>query len=299
MSGSDSEVLQAERRPDMERAPVGIRVRSCRRASRTALFFGSGGRLGRMTLFSAAEGTWVERLGGLRSLVRQESIARQIECHVPSRHTVLDVGCGQGTQAIRLAERGCTVVGVDPSTALLEQLRAAAHAGGLQVQTCVGSLEDLPVLLDDRRFEVVCAHGLLMYLEDTAAALAMLASYTTPDGLLSVTFRNGAALAYRPALRGQWRAATEALRTKTYVNELGVTATAHTLENITGCLTELGFAVVQWYGVRVFTDPMPADQPPPPEPDLRRLLDVEYEASRRDPYRHFGSQIHVVAQRTS
>lgn len=185
------------------------------------------------------------------------------------------------------------------ATVLLEQLHADAEAGGLPVQTYVGSLEDLPLLLGDHRFDVVCAHGLLMYLEDTAAALSRLANYATADGLLSITFGNGAALAYRPALRGQWRAAAQALHTSTYGNELGVTATAHTLENIAACLAELGFAVVQWYGVRVFTAPLPADQAPPPEPELRRLLDVECEAGRRDPYRHFGSQIHVVAQRTS
>lgn len=131
-----------------------------------ALVVGSGGRLGRMTMFGAAEGTWVDpRLGGLRNLVRQESIPRQLGCQVPLGQTVLDVGCGQGTQAIRLAERGCTVVGVDASTELLEQLHADADAPRLPVQTCVGSVGDLPLLLGDPRFDVVCGHGLLIYLE--------------------------------------------------------------------------------------------------------------------------------------
>lgn len=252
-----------------------------------------------MASFSAAETTWVDRLGGLRNLVRQDLIARQLESHVTAPQTVLDVGCGQGTQAIRLAERGCTVVGVDPSVKLLEQLNADALAAGVQVESQVGSLQDLPVLLGDGGFDLVCAHGLLMYLDGAAAALAMLAACVAPGGSLSVIFRNGSALAYRPALRGQWQAAAEALTTRTYVNELGVNATAHTLDNIAGYLAELGLAIVAWYGVRVFTDPMPPDQAPPPEPELRRLLDVEYEAGRRDPYRQFGSQIHVVAQRTS
>ena len=251
-----------------------------------------------MASFTAAETVWMDRLGGLRNLVRQESIARQVARHVTVPQTVLDVGCGQGTQAIRLAQRGCTVVGVDPSVTLLEQLRADAADAGVQVETRVGSLQDLPGLLHDDRFDLVCAHGLLMYLDDAAAALATLSASVGPVGALSVTFRNGSALAYRPALRGEWQAAAEALDTRTYVNELGVTATAHTLENIASHLAELGFAIVAWYGVRVFTDPLPSDQAPPPEPDLRRLLDLEYEAGRRDPYRHLGSQIHVVAERS-
>lgn len=251
-----------------------------------------------MASFNSAEAVWVERLGGLRNLVRQESISRQLEGHVTALQTVLDVGCGQGTQAIRLAERGCTVVGVDPSVTLLDQLNTDADAAGVQVQTHLGSLEDLPALLGDAQFDLVCAHGLLMYLDDAAAALAILATRAASGGSLSVTFRNGEALAYRPALRGQWQAAAEALDARTYVNELGVKATAHTLENMAGHLSELGFTVVAWYGVRVFTDPLPADQAPPVESELRRLLEIEYEAGRRDPYRHLGSQIHLVAQRT-
>jgi hypothetical protein len=36
----------------------------------------------------------------------------------------------------------------------------------VQVDALVGGADDLVALLDDRRFDVVCAHGLLMYLRD-------------------------------------------------------------------------------------------------------------------------------------
>lgn len=41
---------------------------------------------------------------------------------------VLDVGCGTGTFALMLAERGCDVVGVDPAAASLEVARAKPGA---------------------------------------------------------------------------------------------------------------------------------------------------------------------------
>ncbi|UUZ46405.1 methyltransferase domain-containing protein [Janibacter limosus] len=72
-----------------------------------------------MDEFAVGEDLWVERLANLRNSVRQELIARQLGEHVHNGSRVLDVGCGQGTQAIRLAQRGCDVVGVDPSTDLL------------------------------------------------------------------------------------------------------------------------------------------------------------------------------------
>ncbi len=114
-------------------------------------------------------------------------------------------------------------------------------------------------------------------------------------GMLSITFRNGSALAFRPGMRSQWQATVDALTARTYVNELGVEAKAHTVEQISGLLTGLGLTVQTWYGVRLFTDSAPGEQAPPPEPELRLLLDAEYEACRRDPYRHLGSQIHLIA----
>lgn len=150
-----------------------------------------------MDEFAVGEDLWVERLANLRNSVRQELIARQLGEHVHNGSRVLDVGCGQGTQAIRLAQRGCDVVGVDPSTDLLARLTADADSAGVRVSTHHGRLEDLAATVGRRRFDVVCAHGLLMYLDDPQKALATLAARVAPGGLLSVTFRNGGALAFR------------------------------------------------------------------------------------------------------
>jgi len=55
-----------------------------------------------------------------------------------------------------------------------------------------------------------------------------------------------------------------------------------------------GADVEAWYGVRLFTDHW--DDVAPPD-DLDRLIDVEEEAGRRDPYRRVTSLTHVVARR--
>lgn len=54
----------------------------------------------------------------------------------------------------------------------------------------------------------------------------------------------------------------------------------------------------RWYGVRVFNDVVAADTPVPTDEDLDALIRVEEIAGRTDPYRWFGSQLHVVAART-
>lgn len=246
--------------------------------------------------FEAGEQTWVDRLGNLRNAVRQELIARQLATHVSDGASVLDVGCGQGTQAIRLARRGCTVVGVDPSTRLLERFARDAQDAGVTIAMHQGRIDDLDAMLGRRTFDVVCAHGLLMYLENTDAAIAALAARLNPTGLLSITFRNGAALAFRPGMRHDWDGALDAFDARTYVNELGVHARAHRVEDVASLLSTHGLVVDAWYGVRIFTDASPADEAVD-ESTFESMVQAEEEAGRRDPYRQLAAQIHVIARR--
>ena len=161
----------------------------------------------RVPSFDAVENVWAERLESLRNVVRQHTIREQLRGHTEGVETVLDVGCGQGTQTLELARRGHRVTGVDPSAELLGRLTAQAEEEGCVVETLQGTLEIADALVGGRTFDLVCAHGLLMYLPGPAEALALLADRVRRGGLLSFTFRNGDALAYRPGLRGQWHQA--------------------------------------------------------------------------------------------
>jgi S-adenosylmethionine-dependent methyltransferase len=85
--------------------------------------------------FTLGESNWINQLGSLRNVIRQEVIASHLAEIAQPGMTVLDVGCGQGTQLLRLAEAGCAVTGVDPSEDLLALLRATASERGLTVET--------------------------------------------------------------------------------------------------------------------------------------------------------------------
>jgi S-adenosylmethionine-dependent methyltransferase len=247
-----------------------------------------------VSTFAAGEDAWLRRLGSLRNVVRQELIGRQLGGHVSPGLTVLDVGCGQGTQALRLAAAGCTVTGIDPSRLLLGLLSEAAAAAGLAVEVIEGNLAQLDALLRDRMFDLVCAHGVLMYLDDRRRALQMLTARVASGGLLSVTFRNGSALAFRPGMRQQWQGALAAFDAGDYVNELGVPAHADRLEEVQDDLRSLGVRTRAWYGVRVFTDPASVEQALPSSDELALLLDAEEQAGKREPYRRIASQIHLI-----
>jgi len=247
--------------------------------------------------FRAGEQRWIEGLGNLRNTIRQEMIRRQLADHVDASMSVLDVGCGQGTQALALAAQGCTVTGVEPSAELRDLCSRAADERGVAIEVIDGSLGDLDSLLGERRFDLVCAHGVVMYLDDRAAAFGALATRVGPAGLLSVTFRNGHALAMRAGMRRDWAGALAAFDSVRYVNELGVEARADLLDDIVAEVVAGGLQPAAWYGVRVFNDAVAADATLPDGEELAALLDSEDQAGRRDPYRWFGSQLHLVARR--
>ena len=185
---------------------------------------------------------------------------------------------------------------VDPSDDLLGICARSALAGQLSIELLKGRIEDLPALCGGRTFDLVCCHGVMMYLDDWEQALVALARQLTVAGSNSVTFRNGHALALRPGLRGDWNGAITAFASTVYVNELGIAARAHRIEEIEAGLASAGLRAVAWYGVRVFTDAEPVDTPPPDPTTLARLLSAEEAAGASDPYRWIASQVHVIAK---
>ncbi len=77
---------------------------------------------------------------------------------IPEGARVLDIGVGQGRNALPLAQRGCKVVGIDPSAKALEQTSAlAAQAGAeLELHQC-GVLDFAP----EGHFDAVLCFGLM------------------------------------------------------------------------------------------------------------------------------------------
>ncbi|MEY9863173.1 S-adenosylmethionine-dependent methyltransferase [Catenulispora sp. GAS73] len=245
---------------------------------------------------------WRSRLGTLRQVVRQETVTRQVAAHVPDlpARRVLDIGCGQGTQALLLARRGHSVTGLDTSEQLLDDFRAALDAEPEDVRERVrlvrGDATELGSLFGPGGFDVVLCHGVLMYFADPGPLLDAIAGAAAPGGTVSLLVRNGDALAMRPGLLGDWEAANAAFEGSGYHNRLGVDARADRLEELTAELARRDLAVSQWYGVRVFTDTA-VDAELPDEATLDAVLDAEERAGRTDPYRHVAALLHVVAVR--
>ncbi|HUN37232.1 MAG TPA: methyltransferase domain-containing protein [Trebonia sp.] len=253
--------------------------------------------------FSAGEKQWRAGLGTLRQVVRQEVVARQLAGHLPDLppRRVLDIGCGQGTQAVLLARRGHFLTGLDSSAQLLDDFRAALAAEPAEVADRVhlvqGEAEAVAGLFPPSSFDAVLCQGVLMYIPDPDPLLDAVAQVVAPGGMVSLLVRNGDALAMRPALLGDWNSVGAAFDGASYLNRIGVRARADRLEELAAALARRHISVPQWYGVRVFTDAAPSDAPLPDAATLDAILRFEDQAGRTDPYRHVAALLHLIAVR--
>jgi len=232
-------------------------------------------------------------------------VARQLDEQIAGRYPVgqrlrvLDVGMGQGTQALRLARAGHQVTGVEQDARMIAVAREAlaAEPEGIRarVRIVVGDGRDTGVHFLPGSFDVVLCHGVLMYVEEPDALLAGVARMLAPGGLLSLLVRNADALAMRPGLSGDWAATLSAFDTTAYTNRLGLNVRADRLATLTATLAGIGAPLHAWYGVRVFTDTAP-DGAPVPE-DIESLLAAEERAGRTDPYRQVAALLHLCGVR--
>lgn len=237
-------------------------------------------------------------------------VARQLDVQITARFPVgkrlrvLDVGPGQGTQALRLARAGHQVTGLEPDPAMSEALRTAlaGEPAGIRERVTLieGDGRETGRHFGPASFDIVLCHGVLMYVPEPDPMLAALARVLAPGGVLSLLVRNGDALAMRPGLLGDWAGAVAAFDgTDTYRNRIGLPARADHLEPLTRTLTGIGTPLHAWYGVRVFTDAAADDALVPEDPAEREaLLTAEELAGRTDPYRAVAALLHLCGVRT-
>ncbi|MFJ8195982.1 class I SAM-dependent methyltransferase [Streptomyces sp. NPDC096152] len=232
-------------------------------------------------------------------------MARQLDEQVAGRFPVgrrlrvLDVGMGQGTQALRLARAGHQVTGLERDRTMISVAREAlaAEPEGIRARMRIveGDGQDTGVHFLPGSFDVVLCHGVLMYVEEPDPLLAGLARMLAPGGLLSLLVRNGDALALRPGLSGDWAGALGAFDTTAYRNRLGLDVRADRLGDLTATLAGIGAPLHAWYGVRVFTDTAADGTEPPADPTA--LLAAEERAGRTDPYRGVAALLHLCGVR--
>ena len=102
----------------------------------------------------------------------EETDAAMILAALGESGSVLEVGCGMGTLAIKLAQAGFQVTGLDVSDVALQYAKQRALEAGLQINWQEGFAESIP--FPDKTFDyVTCCHT-LEHVKDLPRAAAEL-----------------------------------------------------------------------------------------------------------------------------
>lgn len=102
-------------------------------------------------------------------------------------HRILDLGCGTGEDAARLAARGKQVVAIDASASMVRQAQAKARARGCghQIQFHCGSMEQLDSVLAVADFDGVLSNfGAVNCVADLPALVRTVARRLIPGARL-------------------------------------------------------------------------------------------------------------------
>ncbi len=175
----------------------------------------------------------------------------------------LDVGCGTGATAVRLARLGIHVTLLDSSPAMLDLAKRASQEAGVmdKVVRQHGDATRLTDLFDTASFDVILCHNVLEYLDEPMAVLCGAArALRDSSAILSVLVRNRAGEVFKAAIQAGDLAGAENNLTAEWGQEslYGGRVRLFTSESLQAMLKAASLGVIAERGVRVLADYLPS-----------------------------------------
>ncbi len=199
----------------------------------------------------------------------------------------LDLGCGTGATAVRLARLGFCVTLLDSSPAMLDIANRKASEAGVTDNVVLqeGDATRLTNFFDTASFDVILCHNVLEYLDDPIAVLRGAArALRNSSAILSVLVRNRAGEVFKAAIQAGDLAVAENNLTAERGQEslYGGPVRLFTSDSLQAMLKAASLAVIAERGVRVLADYLPSRISRSAE--YERILDLERKLSCRPEY---------------
>lgn len=238
--------------------------------------------------------------GRLRYVVAEANLNRHLADLATGPAQVIDLGGGDGGDAIRLANAGHHVTIVDISSEMLAKAKKRANTAGVSDRvSCVqADIRQLPPELAQNVAGVVLCHNVLQYVDDVPGALAAALGPLRTGGVVSVMAINQHSAPLVSAIRQlNPRAALAALDTnQARTVTFNTTVTLHTADYIGKVMAGLDCPVRAHYGIRSVCDYI-VDDTLKYDPDFYADLErLELAMTNREPYAHTARLFQLVGQ---
>ncbi|MCL2795154.1 MAG: class I SAM-dependent methyltransferase [Microbacteriaceae bacterium] len=222
-----------------------------------------------------------------------EVLRRQSDA-LGGRLRVLDVGGGDGHDALPLAQAGHDVTIVDPSQAWLDEAQRRAEAADVGIRTVLGDLDELP----RGEWDLVLCHFVLRYRPADAGDLAALAECVRPGGRLSVMDVNPAGRVLRALVGEGPSAAAAALHAERIaVQTFQTDARKVEVDEVEADAAASGLTAIGRYGNRIANDLLLDNVAKHDPAYFDELLELELELCDREPFNRIGFAWQLIFER--
>jgi S-adenosylmethionine-dependent methyltransferase len=212
----------------------------------------------------------------------------------------LDLGCGTGATAVRLARLGIHMALLDSSSAMLDIAKRAAQEAGVngRIELKHGDAAQVANLFPAGSFDVVLCHNILEYVDDPNSVLSAAAKILQSDstGILSILVRNWAGEVFKAAVKtGDLRAVERNLTTMWGHESLfGGRVRLFTLDSLQVIAKDASLEVAAERGVRVISDYLPPQISRSEE--YERIFQLEHKLGSRLEFAAIARYIQVIAR---
>ncbi|HXZ31971.1 MAG TPA: methyltransferase domain-containing protein [Terriglobales bacterium] len=214
----------------------------------------------------------------------------------------LDLGCGTGAIAVRLARLGLHVTLLDSSLPMLDFARRATQEAGVTERVALkhGDAVDLANFFRPGSFDLIVCHDILEYVEDPGALLCGAArAMRDSSAILSLLVRNRSGEVLKAAIQaGDLRAAENSLGAEWGEESLyGGRVRLFTTEGMQATLRAASLTAIAMRGIRVISDYLPFQISRSSE--YERILELERKLGVRPEFAAVARYTHYLARRMS
>jgi S-adenosylmethionine-dependent methyltransferase len=210
----------------------------------------------------------------------------------------LDLGCGTGATAVRLAGLGIHMTLLDSSSAMLDIAKRAAREANVDGRIALhhGDAVQVANLLPAGSFDIVVCHNTLEYVDDPNSLLSAAAKVLQSDsGILSILVRNWAGEVFKAGVAGDLGAAERNLTTMWGHESLfSGQVRLFTLDSLQVLTKGASLAVAAERGVRVISDYLPPQVSRREE--YERIFELERKLGSRPEFAAVARYIQVIAR---
>ena len=214
----------------------------------------------------------------------------------------LDLGCGTGAAAMRLARLGMQITLLDSAPAMLDIAERAAREAGVdeKIELRQGDAAEVANLFPVGSFDIILCHNLLEHVDDPNAVLSAAAQVlrggSTGIGILSVLVRNRAGEVLKAGIGAGDLEAVERNLTAVwgYESLLGGRVRLFTLDSLQAMTSEASLAVAAERGVRVISDYLPPQASRGEE--YERVFELERKLGSRPEFAAVARYIQIIAR---